>query len=402
MKRRRLSPFVPYFLISPFFHLLALPSPVRADTDRTFTIKNNCNYALWPAVTNYGANSGYTGSRGWEAAAGNSTTITIPSPWNGRIWARRDCTFDSSGSGSCVTGNCDGGLECDDQTIGYVNVGEFNLDSWGGNDFWDISCVPGWTVTMSIEPDGCDSVVCATDLNPDCPDDKMKQTDSDGNVIGCLSACMAGINAETPSMNCCSGDLNNLTTCVSSGVDYYSVLKPYCPHAYWYPYDSRPNYPEVDYACSAAKNPSYTVTFCPTGSTTGGNNTTNSTSSSTGGGGSSSGTTGYAKPTVTASSGMGASSTTGSGEGGSSGITGGITKSSTGSGSAASSSSSLSTGLGSESESSSSADSSSSSSTADSSSSSSISSDDVSTILGLPRTTFFLALAAIGVLLLGR
>ncbi|CEQ41295.1 SPOSA6832_02993, partial [Sporobolomyces salmonicolor] len=202
-------------LLSFLLFLLAFPSsPVCAGTAHTFTLHNNCNYVLWPAVTNYGANSGDSGPRGWEAAAGNRTTINIPSPWNGRICP--GCPFDSSGSGSCVTGNCDGGLECDDQTIGYVNVGEFSLDSWGGND-----CE--WA-SIEIEPNGCESVVCATDLNADCPDDRMKQTDSDGTVIGCLSACMAGINATTPSMNCCSGDLNNLTTAASTSDDQGSRL----------------------------------------------------------------------------------------------------------------------------------------------------------------------------------
>lgn len=48
--------------------------------------------------------------------------------------ARRECSFDGDGRGSCTTGNVEGGLEVDDQTIGEVNVGEFNLDAWGGND----------------------------------------------------------------------------------------------------------------------------------------------------------------------------------------------------------------------------------------------------------------------------
>lgn len=34
-----------------------------------------------------------------------------------------------------------------------------------------------------------------------------RRKDSNGNVIGCLSACMAGINAQDPSYNCCVGCL---------------------------------------------------------------------------------------------------------------------------------------------------------------------------------------------------
>ena len=77
----------------------------------------------------------------------------------------------------------------------------------------------------------------------------------DGNVIGCLSACMAGINAQDPSVNCCSGKYNSMEACYSEEVDFYKqvilsvllawnhlsqvgllsrVLKPYCQNAYWY------------------------------------------------------------------------------------------------------------------------------------------------------------------------
>ncbi|GAA5821333.1 hypothetical protein JCM3770_006250 [Rhodotorula araucariae] len=229
--------------------------PLVLAGDRTFTIVNSCEFTLWPAITNYGVYDSYRGPRGWEAPPGNVTTLTITSPWNGRIWPRRACSFDGDGKGSCITGDCPGGLECDDQTIGWVNVGEWNLDAWGGNDCW--------TVPMSVEPDGCDSVFCTEDVLSKCPDDRMKQTDSDGNVIGCLSACMAGIHDVEPSINCCSGKYNDVATCLSAEVDYYDVLKPLCENAYWYPFDSRPDSPTVDYACPAAGSPGYKVTFCP-------------------------------------------------------------------------------------------------------------------------------------------
>ncbi|GAA5978860.1 hypothetical protein JCM5350_004849 [Sporobolomyces pararoseus] len=156
---------------------------LAASPNRTFTILNNCDFTLWPAITNYGTDKQqYTGVRGWEAKSGR---------------ARRDCQFDENGKGSCTTGNVEGGIEPKDQTIGNVNVGEFNLDAWGGNDFWDISCVPGWTVTMAVEPEpeDCQSVICANDLNEDCPDDKLKQKDSTGKVIRLfISMCGTLIN----------------------------------------------------------------------------------------------------------------------------------------------------------------------------------------------------------------
>ncbi|GAA5998486.1 thaumatin family protein [Rhodotorula paludigena] len=215
-----------------------LPAIALAGT-RKFRVKNECAFTVWPAVTNYddGAKNYwiYKGLHGWEAKPGHQEEFEVESPWNGRIWARRECRFDESGKGSCTTGDCTGELECADQEIGDVNVGEWNLDSWGGMDFWDISCVPGWTLPMSIVPDGeCDPLSCTKDVNAACPDDRMKLKDADGNVIGCLSACMAKINAEEPSMNCCSGTYNSMEACAPpSQVDFYDTLKPLCENAYW-------------------------------------------------------------------------------------------------------------------------------------------------------------------------
>lgn len=139
----------------------------------------------------------------------------------------------------------------------------------------------------------------------------LPRKDADGNVIGCLSACMAGISAQDPSVNCCSGKYNSMEACHSEEVDFYKqvilsvllawnhlsqvgllsrVLKPYCQNAYWYrespcdlstcplmlsrlcagpaAYDFQPNTPTVDWACPASKNAAYTITFCPDGATT--------------------------------------------------------------------------------------------------------------------------------------
>ncbi|BGP17146.1 hypothetical protein JCM10213_006058 [Rhodosporidiobolus nylandii] len=266
MRRRRPFSLPPLSLAL----LLPLPLPILA-ASRPFTLLNSCSEPLWTAITNFGAHQTYEGPRGFLQEAGNETKIEVPSPWNGRIWARRSCEFDEEGKGKCVTGDCEGKLECDHGTIGTVNVGEFNLDSWEGNDFWDQSCVPGWTIPMKIEPlgEGCESVSCTIDANAACPDDRMKVKDDEGNTLACIAACFAGINADEPSMNCCSGKYNDLDACVSDQVDYYSVLKPMCEHAYWYPYDSRPNYPTVDYACAASGDPGYRIEFCPDGVGTG-------------------------------------------------------------------------------------------------------------------------------------
>ncbi|GAA6014267.1 hypothetical protein JCM8202_005217 [Rhodotorula sphaerocarpa] len=234
---------------------------------RTFVVVNKCSETLWPAVINFVNPSSnlYKGIRGWEAPPGHTQTLSLPSKWNGRIWPRRDCSFDSNGKGSCLSGNCGSGLDCEDADEGFLSLGEFNLDSWNGQDFYDLSFVAGFNVPMSIAPDGCQELKCSDDINAICPDKRMKQFDSDGKVIGCLSACMAGINAQESSMNCCSGKYSPIPKCVPSGVDYYSVFKPICPSAYWYPRDSRDGNPVVDWACPIKNSPKYVITFCPPG-----------------------------------------------------------------------------------------------------------------------------------------
>ncbi|KAK7453404.1 hypothetical protein VKT23_011669 [Stygiomarasmius scandens] len=92
---------------------LAVISSVNA---RTWTVKNNCAFTIWPAIftdPNVGT-SVPDQATGWEAPAGSSVSFTVPNDWKaGRIWGRTDCDFSSNpGPNSCVTGGCNGGLEC--------------------------------------------------------------------------------------------------------------------------------------------------------------------------------------------------------------------------------------------------------------------------------------------------
>lgn len=144
---------------------------------RQFIVVNNCKETLWPALTNQGDPSTrtYSGIRGWAAPPGHVQTLSLPSNWNGRIWPRRHCQFDGAGRGSCLSGNCAGGLNCGDNEGDFLSLGEWNLNSWGGLDFYDLSFVAGFNIPMSIAPDGCQALTCAQDINTICPDERMKQ-----------------------------------------------------------------------------------------------------------------------------------------------------------------------------------------------------------------------------------
>ncbi|GAA5887665.1 hypothetical protein JCM6882_001489 [Rhodosporidiobolus microsporus] len=256
-------------MLSELLLLAAAGSLVRAD--RSISIENRCDYTIWvPAVSGTLANSGYTGPRGWEAVPKSApVVVTIPETWNGRVWPRRGCTFDANGAGSCIAGNCPAGRDCADDTMGWANLLEMNLNQKSGDtfeDFWDISAVPGFVAPMSVSlgDASCHAVTCSQDLNPDCPEPLRLMEGS--TVIGCLSACMAGINAGPNSSNCCSGQFLSHEACLPQNVDYYDYFKSGCPEAYAYPRDERPNDPDavnVVYTCPSASAPSYTVVFCP-------------------------------------------------------------------------------------------------------------------------------------------
>ncbi|GAA5835208.1 hypothetical protein JCM11251_006644 [Rhodosporidiobolus azoricus] len=274
------------------FPLVLLLSAALVAADRQISIENRCDYTIWPAVSGTLQNSGYTGEppirflvgsvalltlrplqtgpRGWEAAPKSApVVVTIPESWNGRVWPRRGCNFDANGAGSCLAGNCPAGRDCADDTMGWANLLEMNLNQPSGNileDFWDISAVPGFVAPMSVtlSDSSCHAVTCSTDLNPNCPTPLRIMDGS--NVIGCLSACMAGVNAGDNSPNCCSGSFLSHEACQPQMVDYYDYFKQGCPEAYAYPRDERANDPnavKVVYTCPSASAPSYTVVFCP-------------------------------------------------------------------------------------------------------------------------------------------
>ncbi|KAM0793190.1 hypothetical protein ACM66B_000661 [Microbotryomycetes sp. NB124-2] len=241
-----------------------------AFADRKFHIKNMCSYTLWPAVTSFkGAEFAVydKGKRGWEAPPGHEEVITIPEKWNGRIGIRRGCSGEGK-SFKCLMADTPGGLEPDLFVLTPSNLGEFNLAGWQENDFWDISLVPGIVAPMSIEPHhfDCTKVICAQDVIFRCPNELAVKDPKTQEILGCRSACFAGINAQEPSLNCCSGKYNSMEACPSEKVEHYQFFKDMCPMAYAAPYDFDPRLKHpVDYVCPNSAKTDYTITFCPAG-----------------------------------------------------------------------------------------------------------------------------------------
>ena len=91
------------------FLLFTLSNFVAA---RDLTIKNNCDYTVWPALADIERSPDkFSGNKGWEAKSKTEGKVSVGSNWWGSVWARRDCEFDTTGAGTCITGELGGGIQ---------------------------------------------------------------------------------------------------------------------------------------------------------------------------------------------------------------------------------------------------------------------------------------------------
>ncbi|KAG5647374.1 hypothetical protein DXG03_000442 [Asterophora parasitica] len=152
----------------------------------TFNFRNKCGSSIKPVIAN--TNCGYsprcstpgsggvpnpaisyTGAQPNTLGAGQSQSLKINSQWNGRIFAQ---------NGRCGAK----GESC--------TVTEFNLDTgsqWTPQAY-DISNIQGFTQSVRIEVNGCDTVTC-TNVKCDCksayPPGDLSGCGNDSPVHGC-------------------------------------------------------------------------------------------------------------------------------------------------------------------------------------------------------------------------
>lgn len=233
------------------FYLLFSTSILGIYADAAiFTLQNKCRTTVWPGIL-AGAGHMPLMDGGLWLRPGQIVNVEAPKGWSGRIWGRSGCSFDSSGKGGCITGDCGGQKKC--HGVGGeppATLVEFTLNS--PIDFYDVSLVDGYNMPISIVPygggsSGCQAVKCVSDLNRSCPSNL--QVIWKGHVVACKSACMAFNRPEY----CCTGAYGSPGTCKPT---YYSKLfKAACPTAYSYAYDD----PSSTFTCKGAN---YLITFC--------------------------------------------------------------------------------------------------------------------------------------------
>ncbi len=248
-----------------FLLIMAIVAAPAAAQTRTFTVKNNCSETVWAAASATQGPLVFNGTSpgGIELLPGATATATVAIPWSaGRIWGRRNCTFDSSGKGSCATGDCGGVLNCAHSGAGNTTLTEWTLDGGTIPDNYDVSIVDAFDFPISIQlddpnPNHCVNSACSADLRSFCTGDQ-RTLDSAGNVVGCKSLFGKYL---TPNYGC-TGLYGVPASCnnVSWNTNWRgTVVKKHCPSSYGYPYDD----PSSDIACLPAPATGYIVTFCP-------------------------------------------------------------------------------------------------------------------------------------------
>ncbi|XAR49093.1 hypothetical protein NMG60_11032155 [Bertholletia excelsa] len=214
-----------------------------------FTLLNNCNHSIWPAIL---ANPGSSSleQTGFELATRTSRTLQVPDFWAGQIWARNGCNFNTSGFGSCTTGNCASDkIECEVAVeASPVTLVEFTLGS-GAHTSYNVNLVYGFNLPVIVEPLGgsgtCGSAGCMTDLNLQCPAELRA-----AHGLACRSECVAFGNPDY----CCGSKFGSRKACKPS--NYSVIFKSACPRSLISGYD----YSKSTFSC---KDANYRIVFCP-------------------------------------------------------------------------------------------------------------------------------------------
>uniref|UniRef100_A0ACD5ZSX0 Uncharacterized protein n=1 Tax=Avena sativa TaxID=4498 RepID=A0ACD5ZSX0_AVESA len=217
--------------------LLMLAITIATTDAATITVVNKCSYTVWPGALPGG---------GVRLDPGKSWALNMPAGTAGaRVWPRTGCTFDASGRGHCVTGDCGGALACRVSGQQPATLAEYTLGKGGAKDFFDLSVIDGFNVPMSFQPVGgaaCRGASCAADITKQCPQELKV-------AGGCASAC-GKFGGDT---YCCRGQFTD--KCPPT--NYSKFFKGKCPDAYSYAKDDQTS----TFTCPVGTN--YQIVLCP-------------------------------------------------------------------------------------------------------------------------------------------
>lgn len=292
------------------------------DNSVQLIVTNGCSDTIWPGIQTDDGNGPDT--NGFELPPGSSQNLTVQTNWDGRVWGRTNCTFNSTGYGSCLTGDCGGVLNC---TVpgAAATLAEFNLPGYENMSFYDISLVDGYNLPLAIQvllnasnsggpsanqtnpscvasvqdlasqsfnpytgqesntqqpflntnstyPLPFETALTSTEISSWCPYDLQLQPIEEINGKKC--PCFVGTDVAHPPFNpclsacskygkpqfCCTGKYGREGKC---GPNYYSrQAKKVCPDAYSYAFDDKSS------TFTAPMGTGFEIVFCPGGRST--------------------------------------------------------------------------------------------------------------------------------------
>ncbi|TRM65811.1 thaumatin [Schizophyllum amplum] len=164
-----------------FTAVAALAASIASASAYTVTFKNQCSYAVWPAMgkaPNGAVDPSF--AYGAKLNPGESITWGVDNYALGiRGWGRTGC--DANGA-NCATGACNGGMVCNDAGITahalYSEYGYGDAGQWGGQrTYWDLSFVGG-NVNIPGRLSSTDGASTTCTSNS-CPTDQAYHIDSD-------------------------------------------------------------------------------------------------------------------------------------------------------------------------------------------------------------------------------
>ena len=129
-QRYNAMPLISLFLlclvtsIDAIHHMKRAPvaSVLRRDETVPLVVKNLCSDTIYPGIVTQSGTAPSVG--GFELQSGESQNLTVGADWQGRVWGRTNCSFNSAGTGprnnggnngggrACGSGDCGGIVNC--------------------------------------------------------------------------------------------------------------------------------------------------------------------------------------------------------------------------------------------------------------------------------------------------
>ncbi|KAI9726503.1 MAG: hypothetical protein M1828_001325 [Chrysothrix sp. TS-e1954] len=149
----------------------------RQSQDTPLIVTNHCGATIYPGILSQ--SGGGPGTGGFALTPGSSKTMTVAENWQGRVWGRTNCSFNSDGTGSssgtgqaCRTGDCGGIIDCQGAGQTPTSLAEFTLDTGSGQTFYDLSLVDGYNLPLAIvmhaDQNSTFSAIPPSLTNPSC------------------------------------------------------------------------------------------------------------------------------------------------------------------------------------------------------------------------------------------